>query len=157
VLGYGWGVRLPSLAVRFGEREHQVRVLQTALGDAAVLAIDSPEHFLRHGIYGEADDGARYLFFCRAAVETLLATGLRPEQVHGFEWESAAALALLRRALPGVVSVFHAGEPGVHHRVDAALLAAAGLRVAADEGTVDLLELGYSSATRSGDHAAARL
>ncbi|HKR97971.1 MAG TPA: glycogen/starch synthase, partial [Candidatus Dormibacteraeota bacterium] len=156
VLGPSWGVRIPSLTVRFGQRAHEVRVLQAQLGDAAVLAIDSPEHFLRRGIYDEPDDGERYLFFCQAAVEVLAATALGPEEVHGYEWESAAALALLRRAAPGVTTVFIAGEPGVRHQVPARLLAAAGLRVAGDD-TVDLFDLGRRSETRSGARSTPRI
>ncbi|HEX5197786.1 MAG TPA: hypothetical protein VFW26_11330, partial [Gaiellales bacterium] len=80
-----------------------------------------------------------------------------PDQVHGYEWESAAALALLRRVSPHAVTVFHAADPGVSHQVPAVLLAAAGLRVSGEQAPVDLLELGRRSENQAGPPSGPRI
>eukprot|EP00850_Spirogloea_muscicola_P002127 SM000008S22216 [mRNA] locus=s8:473342:477892:- [translate_table: standard] len=52
--------------------------------------------FWRGYYYGQADDGARFLFFCRAALEFLLWSGKQPDVLHLHDWQTAAIAPLLK-------------------------------------------------------------
>lgn len=139
-------LRIDELPVRFGDAMREVRVLQGSLDGAAVLAIDSAEYFRRSAVYGDPDDGERYVFFGRAVVELLDATSLRPDVVHGFEWECAAALALIAQSTPRTAAmVLSISSAGISYTVPAEALQASGLHVK-DAGEVDLLSVARSSA-----------
>jgi starch synthase len=76
-------------------------VLAHRAGRVTVFFIDRPEYFDRDGLYGTAagdypDNGERFAFFCRAALETMRATGFAPDIVHGHDWQSALTFAYLR-------------------------------------------------------------
>jgi starch synthase len=66
-----------------------------------VYFIDRPEYFDRDCLYGTAagdypDNGERFAFFCRAAIETMKAMRYSPDIVHGHDWQSALTFAYLR-------------------------------------------------------------
>src|SRR5512137_1168939 len=68
--------------------------------------IDRPEYFDRDCLYGTAagdypDNGERFAFFCRAALETMRATRFSPDIIHGHDWQSALAFAYLRHTYAG--------------------------------------------------------
>ncbi len=68
--------------------------------------IDRPEYFDRDALYGTPagdypDNGERFAFFCRAALETMKAVGFAPDIVHGHDWQSALTFAYLRTAFAG--------------------------------------------------------
>jgi starch synthase len=68
--------------------------------------IDRPEYFDRDGLYGTSagdypDNGERFAFFCRAALETMKDMRYSPDIVHGHDWQSALAFAYLRHAYAG--------------------------------------------------------
>ncbi len=61
--------------------------------------IDRPDDFDRDHLYGTAagdypDNGERFAFFCRAALETMRATGFSPDIIHGHDWQSRPDLRL---------------------------------------------------------------
>eukprot|EP00850_Spirogloea_muscicola_P007677 SM000039S14507 [mRNA] locus=s39:477496:482960:+ [translate_table: standard] len=56
----------------------------------------SDAFFWRGYYYGQADDGARFLFFCRAALEFLLWSGKQPDVLHLHDWQTAAIAPLLK-------------------------------------------------------------
>lgn len=150
-------VRIHSLRVNLDGEVRETRIFQGTVGDAAVLSVDHPAYFDRETIYGEPDDGARYVFFARAAVDLLEATALQPVVVHGFEWQSAISLALVAAwSQPRPATVLSVNGPGVGHEVPADLCAAAGVALATRAATVDLLQLGRSRADAVGDADAAR-
>jgi alpha-amylase/alpha-mannosidase (GH57 family) len=142
--------RLPGVRVpRLGDDVPglSARVVQGALGERLipVLSVDAPALFDRPGIYGEADDGDRYVAFCGLVQALLRATGFAPDLVHGFEWQTAALLAILAASPQGPATVLGVGEGSASNVVQRAALARVGL--APGEGDVDLLELGRSVAT----------
>jgi starch synthase len=70
------------------------------------LFIDRPEFFDRDGLYGTPagdypDNGERFAFFCRAALETMRTAGFAPDIIHGHDWQSALTFAYLRTAFAG--------------------------------------------------------
>jgi starch synthase len=63
--------------------------------------IDQPAYFDREQLYGTPagdypDNGERFAFFSRAALETMRATDFRPDVVHGHDWQAALAFAYLK-------------------------------------------------------------
>jgi starch synthase len=56
----------------------------------------SPQNFFNRGIfYGSPDDGERFAFFCRAALEFMLKTNKHPEILHCHDWQTALVPVLL--------------------------------------------------------------
>ncbi len=71
-----------------------------------VFFIDRPEYFDRDGLYGTAagdypDNGERFAFFCRAALETMRSLDFSPDIIHGHDWQSALVFAYLKHACAG--------------------------------------------------------
>lgn len=56
----------------------------------------SDRNFFNRGIfYGHHDDGERFAFFCRAAMEFMLKTNKHPEIIHCHDWQTALVPVLL--------------------------------------------------------------
>ena len=51
--------------------------------------VDNEHYFKRERIYGEADDGERFAFFCRAVVDLLLQLADMPDVIHCNDWQTA--------------------------------------------------------------------
>lgn len=60
-----------------------------------VYFIDNEQYFGRDQIYGCADDGERYAFFCRAILESLVYLGKTPDIIHCNDWQTALIPTLL--------------------------------------------------------------
>ncbi|HAJ80705.1 MAG TPA: starch synthase [Fibrobacteres bacterium] len=57
----------------------------------------SPENFFARGaIYGCRDDGMRFAFFCKAALEFLFKSGKRPDIIHCHDWHSGLTPVLFK-------------------------------------------------------------
>jgi len=82
------------------------RVLEHRADGMPTWFIDRPEFFDRDGLYGTAagdypDNGERFAFFCRAALETMRTVDFRPDVIHGHDWQAALTFAYLEHALAG--------------------------------------------------------
>ena len=82
------------------------RVLAHRADGVTVCFIDRPEFFDRDQLYGTPagdypDNGERFGFFCRAALETMRTMGFAPDIVHGHDWQAALAIAYLRHTYAG--------------------------------------------------------
>lgn len=51
--------------------------------------VDNEHYFKRERIYGEADDGERFAFFCRAVVDLLPQLADMPDVIHCNDWQTA--------------------------------------------------------------------
>jgi starch synthase len=76
-------------------------VWESREGALSFLLIERDEYYDRENLYGTPqgdypDNGERFAFFCKAALETLKALDFRPEVVHAHDWQSALALAYLK-------------------------------------------------------------
>ena len=64
-----------------------------------IYFLRSSEYFDRKGIYGYhegfEDNDRRYLFFCRAAIETAKAIGFQPDVVHAHDYHTAPCMPML--------------------------------------------------------------
>lgn len=58
--------------------------------------IDNEYYFKRDGgLYGFFDDGERYAYFCRAAVEMIRHIGFYPDVLHAHDWQAAMSVVYL--------------------------------------------------------------
>ncbi len=57
--------------------------------------IDNEYYFKRDRLYGEFDDGERFAYFCRAAVEALGRLDFYPDVLHAHDWQAALAIVYL--------------------------------------------------------------
>ncbi len=101
--------RLP-VPLAFGERTAQVwqGTLPGGTPETAVPTyfIEQDEYFARPGLYGDesgeyADNGLRFLFFCRAVLALAERLGWFPEVIHCHDWHAGFIPAYLR-FLPGL-------------------------------------------------------
>jgi starch synthase len=70
-------------------------------GALRFLMIENDEYFGRDCLYGTPqgdypDNGERFAFFSKAAMESLKHLDFRPEVIHAHDWQSAIALAFLK-------------------------------------------------------------
>jgi starch synthase len=99
----------PALEVarlEMGGKPLAYRVYTLAADGVDIYFIDRPDYFDRDGLYGTPagdypDNGERFAFFARAALETMRALGFSPDIVHGHDWQSALAFAYLRTTYAG--------------------------------------------------------
>jgi len=73
-------------------------------GGASVYFIDKPALYDRDGLYGTPagdfpDNGPRFAFFSRAALEALRTLEFAPDVLHVHDWQAAIALAYLKTEL----------------------------------------------------------
>ena len=57
--------------------------------------IDNEFYFARDTLYGNFDDGERYAFFCKAAIEMLHHIAYYPDVIHAHDWQAALSLVYL--------------------------------------------------------------
>ena len=59
--------------------------------------IDNEYYFKRDTLYGCFDDGERFAFFCKAAIDMLGVIGFYPDVIHAHDWQAALSLIYLDR------------------------------------------------------------
>lgn len=57
--------------------------------------VDNEYYFCRNTLYGCYDDGERFAFFCKAAVDMLARIGFYPDVLHAHDWQAALSLVYL--------------------------------------------------------------
>ncbi len=81
---------LSDLPVPFSQDLETVDVLETVHPDGLRISfIDAPHAFQREQLYGYADDGERFILFCRAVLEYARAIGWAPDVIHCHDWHTA--------------------------------------------------------------------
>jgi len=92
--------------LEMGGKPLAYRVYTLAADGVKFYFIDRPDYFDREALYGTAagdypDNGERFAFFSRAALETMRTLGFSPDIIHGHDWQSALAFAYLRTTYAG--------------------------------------------------------
>ena len=70
--------------------------------------IDNEYYFRRSALYGSFDDGERFAFFCKAAIELPRAVDYYPDVIHAHDWQSALSLVYINqdyRSVPGYENI----------------------------------------------------
>ncbi|MGF7184484.1 starch synthase [Desulfitispora alkaliphila] len=70
--------------------------------------LDNEYYFKREGLYGHWDDGERYAYFCRAALEALPHLDVAPQIIHCHDWHGAMVPLLLQE---------HYGDSELYSRI----------------------------------------
>jgi starch synthase len=93
---------LSPLGVWMGTREEWCAADVVALTGVRFYFIDSEQYFSRNGLYHDEeledyrDNGRRFGFFTRAALQLCRDLGFKPDIVHAHDWQTALAPAYLK-------------------------------------------------------------
>ncbi len=82
-------VVVPELAVPFGDTIVSAKILEVATNNSHKLyLISGPGFEDRDEPYGYPDDAQRFIFFCRAVIESIQALGLHPDVLQANDWHT---------------------------------------------------------------------
>ncbi len=95
-------LNVPPFDVQVGHETAEVSVLKGAISEVSVDFVDIPGLLgNRPTIYGDNDDGRRFLVFCAAALQYVEHIGWKPDVIHANDWHTAIAPAMLKNGWGG--------------------------------------------------------
>lgn len=105
-------VRRDSFTMTFLGNQEQVDITETYLKhEVPLYLIGNTRYFKRPAVYGEADDGERFQFFSRVAMELPRRLNWHPDIIHCHDWHTALCAGLLARDFRS--DTFYAGTASV--------------------------------------------
>lgn len=81
--------------VDLGWRHSYCGIFETEVDGVPCYFVDNEQYFNRDSIYGQADDGERFAFFSKAALEILPALDFKPDVVNVNDWHTAFSVIYL--------------------------------------------------------------
>ncbi|MGY3707573.1 glycogen synthase [Granulicatella adiacens] len=81
--------------VDLGWRHLYYGIFETVVDGVPFYFIDNEQYFKRESIYGQADDGERFAFFSKAALEILPGVDFKPDIVNVNDWHTALSVIYL--------------------------------------------------------------
>lgn len=90
-------IPVASFEVHLAWRVQHAEVKMLKKDGVIYYFIANDYYFNRPNVYGEFDDGERYAFFCKAAVEMLPRIGFTPDLLHANDWQAALSIIYLRK------------------------------------------------------------
>ena len=81
--------------VDLGWRHSYCGIFETEVDGVPCYFVDNEQYFNRDSIYGQADDGERFAFFSKAALEILPALDFKPDVVNVTDWHTALSVIYL--------------------------------------------------------------
>lgn len=81
--------------VDLGWRHLYCGIFETVVDGVPLYFIDNEQYFKRESIYGQADDGERFAFFSKAALEILPGVDFKPDIVNVNDWHTALSVIYL--------------------------------------------------------------
>ena len=81
--------------VDLGWRHSYCGIFETEVDGVPCYFIDNEQYFNRDSIYGQIDDGERFAFFSKAALEILPALDFKPDVVNVNDWHTALSVIYL--------------------------------------------------------------
>ena len=85
---YAVQTEIPRLSVPMERWEEPAELKRLDVDGVAIGFVASDRYFKRENIYGYPDDGQRFVFFCRCALEAVKALGWRPHVIHCHDWHT---------------------------------------------------------------------
>ena len=82
-------------------RKKYAGIYKAAIEGVDYYFIDNQEYLMRDGYYGYFDDGERFSFFCKAALDSLEHIGFNPDIIHANEWQTALVPVYLKTNYAG--------------------------------------------------------
>ncbi|MDN5352758.1 MAG: starch synthase [Clostridiales bacterium] len=86
---------LGATSVHLGWRIQHVGIFETTVDGIHYYFIDNEFYFRRPNLYGEGDDGERYIYFSKAVLAALKWLDLHPDILHTHDWHTAAINVLV--------------------------------------------------------------
>jgi len=137
-------------------RDEPASLLRTELEESVpVYMVESEHYFGREGIYGYPDDGERFIFFCRAALEAVRMLNWSPDIVHCNDWHTAIIPSMVKTTYDkdpiyaGAATVFTIHNLAYHGIFDQKILAMTGLgggflrpQIGGNSDQIDLMSQG---------------
>lgn len=81
--------------VDLGWRHSYCGIFETEVDGVPCYFVDNEQYFNRDSIYGQVDDGERFAFFSKAALEILPALDFKPDVVNVNDWHTALSVIYL--------------------------------------------------------------
>ena len=81
--------------VDLGWRHSYCGIFETEVDGVPCYFIDNEQYFNRDSIYGQIDDGERFAFFSKAALEILPEIDFKPDVVNANDWHTALSVIYL--------------------------------------------------------------
>ena len=85
-----------SITVALAWRKQYCGIFTCVRDGVTYYFVDNEYYFKRGSLYGQYDDGERYAFFCKAALELLPVVGFMPDVLHAHDWQSALTVVYLK-------------------------------------------------------------
>ncbi len=86
-----------ELEVPVGWRMKYCGIWELALEGVTYYFLDNEDYFKREGLYGYGDDGERFAYFGRAALEMIRHIDFVPDIIHSHDWHAGMVGALLEK------------------------------------------------------------
>ena len=87
---------LGNFTVNLSWRKQYCGIFRYVLEGVTYYFVDNEHYFKRHGCYGHFDDGERFAFFGKAALDTMGFVDFYPDVMHCHDWQAALALLYLK-------------------------------------------------------------
>ena len=87
---------LGSYNVPVGWRNQYCGLFSYKRKNVTFYFVDNEYYFKRDGLYGHFDDGERFAFFSRAALETMKYLDFYPDVLHAHDWQAALSVVYLK-------------------------------------------------------------
>ena len=81
--------------INLGWRTVYCGIFETVVNGVTYYFIDNEQYFNRDSVYGQEDDGERFAFFSKAALEILPHIGYKPDVVNANDWHAALSIIYL--------------------------------------------------------------
>ena len=87
---------LGNFTVELSWRRQYCGIFRYAYEGVTYYFVDNEYYFKRNGCYGHFDDGERFAFFGKAALDTMGFVNFFPDIMHCHDWQAASALLYLK-------------------------------------------------------------
>ena len=86
---------IQHIFINLGWRTVYCGIFETVVNGVTYYFIDNEQYFNRESVYGQEDDGERFAFFSKAALEILPHIGYKPDVVNANDWHAALSIIYL--------------------------------------------------------------
>lgn len=89
-------VYVSQMIVQLAWRKQYCGIFKYVNKDVTYYFLDNEYYFKRHNYYGYFDDGERFAFFAKAAIDTLANLELFPDIIHTHDWQTGLVNVYLK-------------------------------------------------------------
>ncbi len=111
-------VYVKQIVVQLSWRKQYCGIFKYTQKGVTYYFLDNEYYFKRHNFYGYFDDGERFAFFSKAAVDTLVAMDITPDVIHVHDWQTALVPVYLRTLYYGDLRFAHTKTIFTIHNIE---------------------------------------